>query len=42
MELGEFIHVYWKSLIVGVGILVSSLMGTIPSQSCGGEVMFHI
>ena len=33
---------YWKSLMVGVGILVSSLVGTIPSQSCGGEVMFDI
>ena len=42
MGLGGFIHVCSKSLMVGVGILVSPLVGTVPSQSCDGEVMFNI
>ena len=38
--LGEFIHVYWKSLAVGVGILITSKVRTNSGWSFGGEVIF--
>lgn len=40
MRLGEFIHVDWKSVVVGARIFITSKVGTFACWGFGGEVVF--